>query len=69
MFILSFGGFVRKNDSCIIINSLVTSFVSESGLSSESSLSNVIHPSCSLDFDQVVLLGLNWLPTVWLVPI
>ena len=44
MFVLSFGGFVRKNDSCIIINSLVTSFASESGLGSESRLSCVIHP-------------------------
>ena len=39
MFVLSFGGFVRKNDSCIIINSLVTSFVSESRVSSVYGLS------------------------------
>ena len=43
--------FVRKNDSCIMINSLVTSFTSESVLGSESGLSCVIHPGCSLDFD------------------
>ena len=39
MFVLGFGGFVRKNDSCIIINSLVTSFVSKSGVSSVYGLS------------------------------
>ena len=52
----------RKDDSCIMINPLVTYFPSESGLS------NVIHPGCSLDFDQIVLLGLILLPIVWLVP-
>ena len=59
MCIINFDVFVRKNDSCIIINSLITSFTSESGVSSETGLSNVIHYSCSLDFDQMVLLGLN----------
>ena len=68
MYFISFDVFVRKNDSCIMINSLVTSFTSESGLGSESRLSCVIHPGCSLDFDQMVLLGLNWFPTVWLMP-
>ena len=58
----------RKDDSCIMINPLVTYFPSKSGLSSESGLSNVIHPGCSLDFDQIVLLGFIFLPTVWLVP-
>ena len=68
MFVLGFGGFVRKNDSCIMnIHSLLPSPLSLE-LSSESGLRNVIHHSCSLDFDQVVLLGLNWFPTVWLVP-
>ena len=47
MFVLSFGGFVRKNDSCIIINSLVTSFVSESRVSGVYGLSCVVHPYCS----------------------
>ena len=32
LFSISFDDFVRKNDSCIIINSLVTSFASESGV-------------------------------------
>ena len=59
---------VRKNDSYIMINSLVTSFTSESGLGSESGLSYVIHPGCSLDFDQIVLIGLILLPIVWLAP-
>ena len=58
MCIINFDDFVRKNDSCIMINSLVTSPLSLE-LSSESGLSNVIHPSCSLDFDQMVSLGLN----------
>ena len=39
IFVLSFGGFVRQNDSCIIIKLLVTSFVSESGVSSVIGLS------------------------------
>ena len=43
----------RKDDSCIMINPLVTYFPSESGLSS------VIHPCYSLDFSQIVLLLLN----------
>ena len=68
MFIISFDVFVRKNDSCIMINPLVTYFPSKSGLCSVSGLSCVIHPGCSLDFDQIVLLGLILLPTVWLVP-
>ena len=66
--LMSFFVFVRKNDSCIMINPLVTCFPYESGLCSESGLSCVIHPGCSLDFDQIVLLGLIFLPTVWLVP-
>ena len=37
--VLSFGGFVRQNDSCIIIKLLVTSFVSESRVSSVYGLS------------------------------
>ena len=61
---MSFVVFVRKNDSCIMINPLVTSFTSESGLGSESGLSYVIHPCCSLDFDQIVLFGLILLPTL-----
>ena len=64
----SFDVYVRMDDSCIMINPLVTYFPSESGLSGESSLSNVIHHGCCLDFDQIVLLGLILLPTVWLVP-
>ena len=68
MYLMSFDVFVRKNDSCIMINPFVTYFPSESGLSSESGLGNVIHPGFSLDFDQIVLLGLILLPTVWLVP-
>ena len=68
MYLISLDVFVRKNDSCIMINSLVTSFTSESGLGSESGLSCVIHPGCSLDFAQIVLLGLILLPTVWLIP-
>ena len=67
MYLISFDVFVRKNDSCIMINPLVTCFPSESGLGSESGLSNVTHPGCSLDFDQIILLGLILLPTVWLV--
>ena len=47
MYFMSFDVFVRKNDSCIMINSLVTSFTSESGLGSESGLSCVVHPCCS----------------------
>ena len=50
MYFMSFDVFVRKNDSCIMINSIVTiivtSFTSESGLGSESKLSCVIHPGC-----------------------
>ena len=53
MYFMSFDVFVRKNDSCIMINSLVTSFTSESVLSC------VIHPCYSLDLYQMVLLGLN----------
>ena len=68
MCIINFDVFVRKNDSCIMINPFVIYFPSESGLGSESGLSYVIHPGCSLDFDQIVLLGLILLPTVWLVP-
>ena len=68
MYLMSFDVFVHKNDSCIMINPFVTYFPSESGLSGESSLSNVIHHGCCLDFDQIVLLGLILLPTVWLVP-
>ena len=58
----------HTDDSCIMINPFVTYFPSESGLGSESGLSCVIHPSYSLDLDQIVLLGLILLPTVWLVP-
>ena len=58
----------RKDDSCIMINPLVTYFPAESGLSSESGLSRVIHYCCSLDFDQIVLIGLILLPIVWLAP-
>ena len=47
IYLISFDVFVCKNDSCIMINSLVTSFTSESGLGSESGLSCVIHPCCS----------------------
>ena len=61
---MSFDVFVCKNDSCIMVNSLVTSFLYESGLGSVSGLSCVIHPGCSLDFDQIVLLGLILLPIV-----
>ena len=39
VYLISFDVFVRKNDSCIIINSLVTSFVSESRVSSVYGLS------------------------------
>ena len=49
----------RKDDSCIMINPLVTYFPIESRLSSESGLSRVIHHCCSLDLYQIVLLGLN----------
>ena len=66
--LMSFDAFVRKNNSCIMINSLVTSFTSKSGLGSEFGLSYVIHPGCSLDFDLMVLIGLILLPTVWLAP-
>ena len=59
--------FVRTIHASLLIHSLLPSPLSLE-LSSESGLSNVIYSSCSLDFDQVVLLGLNWLPTVWLVP-
>ena len=45
MYLISFDVFVCKNDSCIMINSLVTSFTSESGLGSEYGLSCVVHPS------------------------
>ena len=65
---MSFDVFVRKNDSCIMINPFVTYFPSESGLGSESRLNYVIHPGCSLDFDQIILIGLILLPTVWLAP-
>ena len=58
MFIISCDVFVRKNDSCIMINSLVTSFTSESGLSC------VILTCYSLYFDEMALLGLILLPTV-----
>ena len=68
MCFISFDVFVCKNDSCIMINPFVTYFPSESRLGSESGLSCVIHPGCSLDLDQIVLLGLILLPTVWLVP-
>ena len=44
MYLISFDVFVRMNDSCIMINPLVTSFTSESGLGSESGLSCVIRP-------------------------
>ena len=43
----------HTDDSFIMINPLVTYFPSQSGLSS------VIHPCCSLDFCQIVLLVLN----------
>ena len=49
MCIINFNVFVRKNDSCIMINSLVTYFPLGLELSGESGLSNVIHPSYSLD--------------------
>ena len=68
MYLISFDVFVRKNDSCIMINPFVTYFPSKSGLGSESGLSCVIPLGCSLDLDQIVLLGLILLPTVWLVP-
>ena len=68
MYLMSFDVFVHKNDSCIMINSLVTSFTSESGLGSESGLSCVIHPGCYWGLYQIVLFGLILLPTVWLVP-
>ena len=68
MYFMSVDVFVRKNDSCIMINSLVTSFTSESGLGSESVLSCVTLTGYSLDIDQMVLLGLILLPIVWLVP-
>ena len=60
MYLMSFDVFVHKNDSCIMINSLVTSFTSECGLGSESGLSCVIHPSCSLDLDQICLTWINF---------
>ena len=59
--------FVRTIHASLLIHSLLPSPLSLE-LSSESDLSNVIYSSCSLDFDQVVLLGLNWLPIVWLIP-
>ena len=59
--------FVRTIHASGIIHSLLPSPLSLE-LSSESGLRNVIHFSYFLDFDLMVLLGLNWLPTVWLVP-
>ena len=64
IFMISFDVlFVRTIHASRLIHWLLT-FPRSLELSIESGLSNVIHPSCSLDFDQMVLLGLNWLRTM-----